>query len=160
MDKEKQEQFKNLENLSKDEATKLLKSMLRDVGVCSTWKWDDAFRNIKNDERYQFLKMPMQEKKSIFADYLHEARDEERQQLQLKKQRQRQLFFALIDECRDLGIVKLTSSSKYYIVSKKFALRDYKKFMAVDERDRDEIFQDYIDELFKQEREDAQEQTQ
>jgi hypothetical protein len=29
--------------------------------------------------------------------------------------------------------------------------------MAVDERDRDEIFQDYIDELFKQEREEAQE---
>jgi pre-mRNA-processing factor 40 len=103
--------------------------------------------------------MPMQEKKQIFSDYLHIVRDEERQQLQLKKQRQRQLFFALIDECRDLGILKLNSSSKYYIVSKKLALRDYKKFMAVDERDRDEIFQDYIDELFKQEREEAQEKT-
>jgi pre-mRNA-processing factor 40 len=32
--------------------------------------------------------------------------------------------------------------------------------MAVDERDRDEIFQDYIDELFAQEREDALEKTQ
>jgi hypothetical protein len=34
-------------------------------------------------------------------------------------------------------------------------MRDYKKFMAVDERDRDEIFQDYVDELYTQEREDA-----
>ena len=63
--------------------------MMRDVGVCSTWKWDDAYRNIKNDERYQFLNMPNQEKKVVFADFLHEVRDEERQQQQLKKQRQR-----------------------------------------------------------------------
>ena len=53
--------------------------MMRDVGVCSTWKWDDAYRNIKNDERYQFLNMPNQEKKVVFADFLHEVRDEERQ---------------------------------------------------------------------------------
>jgi hypothetical protein len=84
--------------------------------------------------------MPNQEKKLVFADFLHEVRDEERQQQQLKKQRQRQLFFSLIDECRHLGILNLNSSSKYYIVSKKLAMRDYKKFMAVDERDRDEIF--------------------
>ena len=72
--------MKGLENISKDEAATLLKSMLRDVGVCSTWKWDDAFRNIKSDERYRFLKMAMQEKKIIFADYLQEAREEERAQ--------------------------------------------------------------------------------
>ena len=52
--------------------------MLRDVGVGSTWKWDDALRNIKSDERYRFLKMPMQEKKSIFNEFLHEIREEER----------------------------------------------------------------------------------
>ena len=87
--KQKQDQFKSLENLTKDEAIALLKTMMRDVGVCSTWKWDDAYRNIKNDERYQFLNMPNQEKKVVFADFLHEVRDEERQQQQLKKQRQR-----------------------------------------------------------------------
>lgn len=58
-----------------------------------------------------------------------------------------------------MGIVNLNSSSKYYVVSKKLAIRDYKKFMAVDERDRDEIFQDYIDELYAQEREDAREKS-
>jgi hypothetical protein len=58
-DKIRQENFKNMENLSKDETTKLLKSLLSDVGVGSTWKWDDAFRNIKSDERYQFVKMAM-----------------------------------------------------------------------------------------------------
>jgi hypothetical protein len=44
--------------------------MLRDVGVGSTWKWDDALRNIKSDERYRYLNMPMQEKKSIFNEFL------------------------------------------------------------------------------------------
>lgn len=44
-------------------------------------------------------------------------------------------------------------------MSKKLAMRDYKKFMAVDERDRDEIFQDYVDELYSQERDEAREQS-
>jgi hypothetical protein len=55
--------MKGLENLSKEQSIKLLKDMLRDVGVGSTWKWDDALRNIKSDDRYRFLKMPNQEKK-------------------------------------------------------------------------------------------------
>jgi len=40
-----------------------LKDMFRDIGVGVTWKWDDALRNIKMDERYKFIKMPMQERK-------------------------------------------------------------------------------------------------
>lgn len=70
--------MKELENLSKDQAVKLLKDMLRDVGVGSTWKWDDALRNIKTDERYRFVKMPMQERKSIFNNFMIEIREEER----------------------------------------------------------------------------------
>lgn len=46
-------------------------------------------------------------------------------------------------------MVKFTVKSKYFQVSKKIASKDYKKFMAVDERDRDEIFQDYIDDMLK-----------
>tara|TARA_B110000285_G_C15098136_1_gene603340 strand:+ start:399 stop:611 length:213 start_codon:yes stop_codon:yes gene_type:complete len=70
--------MKGLENLSKEQSIKLLKDMLRDVGVGSTWKWDDALRNIKSDDRYRFLKMPNQEKKQTFNDFMVEVRDEER----------------------------------------------------------------------------------
>ena len=67
------------------------------------------------------------------------------------KQRQRELFFALLTENREyLG---LSSRSKYYLICKKLAKRDFKRFMAVDERDREDLFQDFIDELFEEERE-------
>ena len=58
--------MKKLQNLSKEQAEQLLKQMFRDVGVEITWKFDDALRNIKTDERYQFIKMSMQQKKQIF----------------------------------------------------------------------------------------------
>lgn len=69
--------MKKLQNLSKEQAEQLLKQLFRDVGVEITWKFDDALRNIKTDERYQFIKMSMSQKKQIFSDYLQEAREEE-----------------------------------------------------------------------------------
>lgn len=69
--------MKKLQNLSKEQAEQLLKQLFRDVGVETTWKFDDALRNIKTDERYQFIKMSMQQKKQIFSDYLEELREED-----------------------------------------------------------------------------------
>lgn len=94
----------------------------------------------------------MQERKGTFAEFLQEDREEERQLSLLKRQRQRALFIGLLDECKETGIVQLNSLSKFYQVSKKVASRDTKRFMAVDERDREDIFQDYIDDLFQKER--------
>lgn len=147
MEKANKHKLKTLENLSKEESTTLMKDMLKEVGVVSTWKWDDAHRNIKSDDRYRFIKLTMQEKKSAFTDYLHETRQQERKQMLLIKEKQRELFLAMLEENR--GYLGLNSSSKYYQISKKLAKRDYKKFMAVDERDREDIFQDYIDGLYK-----------
>jgi len=128
----------------------VLKDMFRDVGATGTWKWQDVLRNIKMDERYKYINMPMQERKQIFADYLNDVKQEDRANQQLKKQRQRELFLALLDECQETGFVKFSVKSKYFQVSRKIAQKDYQKFMAVDERDRDEIFQDYIDDLLKE----------
>lgn len=44
--------MKKLQNLNKEQAEQLLKQLFRDVGVENTWKFDDALRNIKTDERY------------------------------------------------------------------------------------------------------------
>lgn len=152
MERENKYKMKSMESLTKQEAAELMKEMLKEVGVTSTWKWDDAHRNIKSNDKYKFIKMSMQEKKSAFTDYLHEARQQERTQMLLIKEKQRELFMGMLDENR--AYLGLDSSSKYYQISKKLARRDYKKFMAVDEKDREEIFQDYVDELYKEERDE------
>jgi len=41
------------------ESSELLKKLFLEVGVASTWKWDDAQRNVKDDSRYQAIKMSM-----------------------------------------------------------------------------------------------------
>lgn len=41
-----------MENISKDEASKLMKEILKDLGVVSSWKWVDAYRNMRTDDRY------------------------------------------------------------------------------------------------------------
>ena len=74
MEKENTKKLLSLQNLSKDEQVSLLKEMFREVGVVSTWKWDDAYRNVKNDERFKFVKMSMQEKKQVFADFMIQIR--------------------------------------------------------------------------------------
>jgi hypothetical protein len=59
------------------------------------------------------------------------VKSEERAQSALNKEKQRDLFMSMLDENKTyLG---LNSLSKYYLISKKLASRDYKKFMAVDE---------------------------
>ncbi len=70
--------MKLLENMTKEESITLLKELLRDVGVVSTWKWDDAQRCIKADPKYRYINLSMQERKAAFAEYLQEAKDEER----------------------------------------------------------------------------------
>ena len=132
--------------MSKEEAVDLMKSLLKEVGVGASWKWDDALRNIKTNYRYKFLKMSMQEQKNAFQEYLRETRQKEREQEAIKKQRQRDLFMNLLEENKVL--LSLNGNSKYYKICNRLAKRDYKRFMAVDERDRKEFFQDYIEELF------------
>ena len=44
--------MKKLQNITKEETEQLLKKLFRDVGVEATWKFDDALRNIKSDDRY------------------------------------------------------------------------------------------------------------
>lgn len=55
--------------MTPEEQAELLKSMFREVGVSLTWRFDDALRNAKQDSRFKYLKMTMQTKKQVFAQY-------------------------------------------------------------------------------------------
>ena len=38
--------FRNFDNLSKEDAVGVFKDLLRDMGVTTSWKWEDANRVI------------------------------------------------------------------------------------------------------------------
>jgi hypothetical protein len=43
---------KNWEKITKPEMDELMKQILKDLGVGSSWKWGDADRNMRTDDRY------------------------------------------------------------------------------------------------------------
>ena len=49
--------------------------------------------------------------------------------------------------------MKLNGKTKYYQVSKQIQEFDQQRFMAINEKDREDIFQDYMDDLILRERE-------
>lgn len=135
--------------MSEEEAKELLKSLFLEVGVMSTWKWDDALRNVSTEPRYKYVRMSMQEKKSVFNEFMVEQKRREQEQTTIKRQRQRELFIELLDENKQA--LKLNGLSKFYKISNQLAQKNLKKFLAVDERDRKEIFQDFVENLFQDE---------
>ena len=60
--------------MDENEAKDLLKTLFKEIGVVSTWKWDDALRNVSTDQRYKCLKMSMAEKKHVFSEFMIEQK--------------------------------------------------------------------------------------
>lgn len=79
--------MQTLTNMTEQDARELLKTLFEEVGVSSTWKWDDALRNISTDKRYRFVRMSMQEKKSVFTQFMSEQKKRESDQIHFKKER-------------------------------------------------------------------------
>ena len=55
----------------------MFKEALKEAGVSSTWRWDDASRVIMHDPRIKALKA-ISERKQVFADYINELKTKER----------------------------------------------------------------------------------
>ena len=53
---EQQKKSVLFENLSKEESVKLFKELLREQGVTTSWRWDDAYRVVQTDPRSKCLK--------------------------------------------------------------------------------------------------------
>jgi hypothetical protein len=70
LEKESALKAKSFEKMSKQDMENLMKTILKDLGVVSSWKWVDADRNMRSDDRYHYLKMTSAEKKSVFTQYL------------------------------------------------------------------------------------------
>jgi FF domain len=63
--------IEQLETLSKEEAIAVFKDALKDAGVSSTWRWDDAQRVTVHDIRIKALKT-IAERKQIFNQFIDE----------------------------------------------------------------------------------------
>lgn len=119
--------------------------MFQEAGVSSTWRWDDFFRMMRDDERFNLIRTVAQ-KKQIFNDYVATLRRKEREEARMKKQVARDNFVKMLESA---GILR--PDSKYYKTSHFF--QGDPRWRILEEKEREDLFQDYLDELEHREKE-------
>lgn len=136
-------QILEIDKLPKAEKHKLFKDQLRKAGVTATWKWEDAERVLYAEPIWKSIKT-FQEKRSLFNEYVRDCKTKEREDIKLKKEKLKCKFRQMLEEDTTLN-----SNSKFSEALTKYCYDE--RWRSIDERDREEIFQDYIDVLFKKE---------
>ncbi|XP_057528501.1 pre-mRNA-processing protein 40A [Amaranthus tricolor] len=148
---EKQNDDEPLVFANKQEAKNAFKSLLESANVQSDWNWDQAMRVIVNDKRYGALKT-LGERKQAFNEYLGQRKKQEAEERRLRQKKAKEEFTKMLEESE-----VLTSSMKW---SKAITLfEEDERFNAVDKpKDRQELFENYLVELQKKEKEKAEEE--
>ncbi|XP_021714834.1 pre-mRNA-processing protein 40A-like isoform X1 [Chenopodium quinoa] len=136
---------------NKQEAKNAFKSLLESANVQSDWSWDQAMRVIVNDKRYGALKT-LGERKQAFNEYLGQRKKQEAEERRLRQKKAKEEFTKMLEESE-----VLTSSMKWSKAITMF--EDDERFKAVEKpKDRQELFENYLVELQKKEKEKADEE--
>ncbi|CAG8524749.1 5350_t:CDS:10 [Paraglomus occultum] len=133
---------------TKEEAQAAFRRLLKESGVTPDWSWEQTMRAVITKPMYKALKT-LSERKQAYQDYIDELRRKEEEEKKAKIAKTRAEFIELLETRPEIN-----SSTRYRKICEIFAQEP--AFMAVeDERQREKMFNDYIYELRKQEKEAA-----
>ncbi|KAL3538776.1 hypothetical protein ACH5RR_002142 [Cinchona calisaya] len=136
---------------NKLEAKNAFKALLETANVGSDWTWDQAMRVIINDRRYGALKS-LGERKQAFNEFVSQKKKQEVDERRARQKKAREDFKRMLEESREL-----TLSTRWSKAISMF--EDDERFKAVERaKDREDIFEDYREELVKKERAKALEE--
>ncbi|KAL3619545.1 hypothetical protein CASFOL_036606 [Castilleja foliolosa] len=136
---------------TKQEAKNAFKALLESANVAADWTWDQAMRVIINDKRYGALKT-LGERKQAFNEYLMQRKKVEAEEKRLRHRKAKEEFMKMLEEADEL-----TSSMRWSKAVIMF--EDDKRFKAVElEADREDLFRNYLVDLYKKEKAKAQEE--
>jgi len=120
--------------------------MLRRAGVTSTWKWEDCERVLQKEEMWKAIKT-FQEKRQLFNDFVKDCKTREKEELRIKRDRLRSRFRQMLEDDTTLN-----SDVKFCEIATKYCTDE--RWRSIEERDREELFQDYLDDLENKENEE------
>ncbi|KAA0064467.1 pre-mRNA-processing protein 40A [Cucumis melo var. makuwa] len=136
---------------NKQEAKNAFKALLESVNVQSDWTWEQAMREIINDKRYGALKT-LGERKQAFHEYLGHRKKLDAEERRIRQKKAREEFTKMLEESKEL-----TSSTRWSKAVSMF--ENDERFKAVERsRDREDLFESYIVELERKEKERAAEE--
>lgn len=137
--------------VNKQEAKNAFKALLESSNVGPDWPWDQVMRVIINDKRYGALRT-LGERKQAFNEFLAQKKKQEAEERRNKQKRACEEFRIMLEESTEL-----TSSTRWSKLQTMF--EDDDRFKAVErEKDRKDMFENYIEELKQKERVKAQEE--
>lgn len=135
---------------SKQEAKEAFKALLESANVESNWNWEQTMRVIINDKRYGALKT-LGERKQAFNEYLGQRKKLDAEERRIRMKKAREEFTKMLEECEEL-----TSNTRWSKAISMF--EEDERFKAVDKSlDREDLFDSYMVDLQKKEKEKAQE---
>lgn len=132
--------------VSSEEAKRIFLALLKDKNVDPSWKWDHIHEALKHEERYKLIPK-VSEKKKLLAGYIGTIKKHERNTARSKLEQARLEYKQMLSEFKNLN-----SDMKYNQVVQYFYMDP--RYKNVDQKDRENLFQDYLDELFEQEKEE------
>ena len=72
--------------LSSEDAFKMFKKRLAELGVTTTWRWEDTKRMLMKEEWAEKLLSTMKERKRAFTEFIADCRQRERNGIREKRQ--------------------------------------------------------------------------
>lgn len=136
---------------SKQEAKEAFKALLESANVESNWNWEQTMRVIINDKRYGALRT-LGERKQAFNEYLGQRKKLEAEERRMRMKKAREEFTKMLEECEEL-----TSNTRWSKAISMF--EEDERFKAVERSsDREDLFDSYMEDLQKREKEKAQEE--
>ncbi|GFP99413.1 pre-mRNA-processing protein 40a [Phtheirospermum japonicum] len=137
---------------SKEDAKNAFRALLETANVGSDWNWEQAMRVIINDRRYGALRT-LGERKQTFNEFVGQKKKQEAEEKRARQKKARDDFKIMLQESKDL-----TSSAKW---SKAISMyEEDERFQAVERfKDREDLFEDHLEELKKKERAKALEEN-
>ena len=130
-------------HIPKEELYQKFKDKLKSLGITITWKWEDASRLMFNEPEWKSIRT-FSEKRNLFNDYINDLKNKEREEIYLKREKNKAKFRQLLSEDNTIN-----SDSTYTEAMSRLSYDE--RWRAVDEKEREDVFEDYIDLIYKKE---------
>ena len=130
-------------HIPKEELYYKFKEKLRLLGITITWKWEDACRILFNEPEWKSIRT-FSEKRNLFNEYINELRSKEKEEIYLKREKNKSKFRQLLSEDNTIN-----SDSTYTEAMSRLSYDE--RWRSVDEKEREDVFEDYIDLIYKKE---------
>mmetsp|Transcript_14042 Transcript_14042/g.38365 ORF Transcript_14042/g.38365 Transcript_14042/m.38365 type:complete len:585 (+) Transcript_14042:160-1914(+) len=143
---EEEEEKEVPEYATQEDRRNAFKELLEEKGVKTTMKWEEALKLIQDDRRMNALNTAG-ERKQVFAEYITQTKKREKEEEREKRKRAKDEFIDAVKAWPDLK-----PDSRYKDVAEVFFEKEW--FKLIDEDERDELFQDFMDEHEKRMKED------